>query len=130
MKNPDCWDFKKKKDIVLKGKSKILNNWQTVSTVTTEEFLTALEWLCNDSLDDKGYMTREIGLLNNGIVKLKRCYTTNHETCAFYREDNGELWNGDVFNRLCLSEHEKKFSFDGKTISELHKISISCKDNI
>lgn len=121
-------NFETKKEIVLAGNSKIFNNWAEHSSVTKEDFIEALEWLCADPLNAEGKMTREIGLTPDGIVKLDRRYSKGG-MCAFYLE--GELWGGAVFKRPCTNDREKLFSFDGgKTVEETHKISLSCKDRI
>ena len=121
-------DFESKKKIVLEGESKIFKNWAEHSTITQEEFLEALEWLCNDPCNGgstKNRMTREIGLTPTEIVKLNRCYGVE-DFCTF-RYSNGELWDGALWERMPETEKEKKF-FGDKPVSERHKISISCKD--
>ena len=61
--------FETKKKIVLAGESRIFNNWKEHSTITREEFLEALEWVCSDPLKEDGRMTREIGL----TLELSNC---------------------------------------------------------
>lgn len=43
-------NFDIKKKLVLNGQSRIFNNWSEHSTITTEEFLENLEWVCNDPM--------------------------------------------------------------------------------
>ena len=120
-------NFEIKKRIVLSGNSRIFNDWSEHSSITMEEFIEALEWVCNDPLNGQGKMTREIGLSPTGIVKLFRA---NREDglCFFYKD--GELWGGEVFTRKPTTEKEKKFCDDNGLLSELHKICISCKDKV
>lgn len=113
-------NFEIKKKIVLSGNSRIFNDWAAHSTITQDEFISALEWLCNDPLDDKGRLTREIALAPDRIVKLRRSYDRFGMT-AFYEfpTNNGMsgnigwLWSGEKFP-------------DGF----IHKISLSAKDRV
>lgn len=112
--------FEIKKKIVLSGSSRIFNNWSAHSTITQEDFLSALEWLCNDPKDDKGRLTREIALAPDRIVKLRRSYDRFGMTAFYeYQSDNGgsgnlgSLWSGEKFP-------------DGF----IHKISLSAKDRV
>ena len=93
--------------------SKIFQNWKEHSTITEEEFVSALKWLHDDPRDERGRMTREIGLTPTGILSLTRTYT-NDGRCYSY--DNGELWNG---------EH---FTTDGENLVTFHKITLSPED--
>lgn len=43
--------FETKKKIVLAGNSRIFNDWAAHSTITMDEFISALQWLCEDALD-------------------------------------------------------------------------------
>ena len=95
--------FETKKKIVLAGESRIFNNWKEHSTITREEFLEALEWVCSDPLKEDGRMTREIGLTPTRIIKLHRCYGVDG-ICTFYCDwkfqngkSYGRLWNGEIF---------------------------------
>lgn len=121
-------NFETKKKIVIAGDSKVFRNWAEHSNITEDDFISALEWVCADQLNDKGKMTREIGLTPDGIVKLDRCYGEDG-VCAFYLD--GKLWNGATFKRPCANDREKMYSLDGgKTVEETHKITLSCKDRI
>lgn len=127
-------NFDIKKKLVLNGQSRIFNNWSEHSTITTEEFLENLEWVCNDPMQKvelkDGHtierMTREIGLTPTGIVRLQRVNDAHGDFVGFYRQD-GRLWEGEIFERSC-TEAEKPFY--GNTTEELHKIAISCRDHI
>lgn len=55
--------FETKKKIVLAGNSRIFNDWAAHSTITMDEFISALQWLCEDALDKNGKITRESRLL-------------------------------------------------------------------
>ena len=113
-------NFEIKKKIVLSGSSRIFENWAAHSTITQDDFLAALEWLCSDPMDDKGRLTREIALAPDRIVKLRRSYDRFGMTTFYeFPTDNGGsgnlgwLWSGEKFS-------------DGFT----HKISLSGKDRI
>ena len=128
--------FETKKKIVLTGESCIFNNWKEHSTITREEFLEAIEWVCSDPLKEDGRMTREIGLTPTGIIKLHRCYGLDG-ICTFYCDwkfQNGKsyrkLWNGEFFERPCKNEKERLYSLNGKTVREHHKICLSCRDRV
>jgi hypothetical protein len=112
--------FETKKKIVLAGNSRIFNDWAAHSTITMDEFISALQWLCEDELDKNGKITREIALAPDRIVKLRRVNDGLGMT-AFYKypRDNGgdgelgSLWSGEKFP-------------DGF----VRKISLSVKDRI
>ena len=93
--------------------SKIFQNWKEHSAITEEEFVEALGWLRDDSYDNQGRMTREIGLTPTGILRLTRAYT-DQGLCYFCHD--GELWNG---------EH---FTTDGENLGTFHKITLSPED--
>lgn len=113
-------NFEIKKKIVLAGDSRIFKDWAAHSTITMDEFVSALQWVCEDALDENGKLTREIALAPDRIVKLRRI---NDRFCmtAFYEfpSDNGgngtlgALWGGAMFH-------------DGF----VHKISLSAKDRV
>lgn len=44
------------------GKSEVFAKWQELGLITKEEFIEALKWVCEDPLDEKGRLTREIAL--------------------------------------------------------------------
>lgn len=105
--------------------SKIFRSWCEHSTITEDEFVAALGWLHDDPYDDKGRMTREIGLSPTGILRLTRAYTDNG-LCYFYHE--GKLWSGEHFSTPCKNEKERAFSADGENLITFHKISLSPED--
>ena len=113
------------KTYIFNSNSKIFRSWQEHSTITEEEFVSALKWLHGDPRDERGRMTREIGLTPTGILRLTRAYTDNG-LCYFY--NNGELWNGEHFTTPCRNEREKRFSADGENLVTFHKISLSPED--
>lgn len=117
--------FNYKREIVLSGNSQILKNWTELTGISADEFLEALEWVCNDPLTEWGRITRKIGLTENGIVKLDVVRTKAYT--ALYH--NGRLWRGGFFNVPCPKEY-KDFSKDGKTIRVNQKITLSCKDRV
>lgn len=112
--------FEVKKKLVLAGNSRIFKDWAAHSTITMNEFITALEWVCEDALDENGNLTREIALAPDRIVKLRRSNDRFGMTAFYeYPRDNGgdgnlgSLWNGEKFP-------------DGF----IRKISVSAKDRI
>ena len=113
------------KTFIFNSNSKIFRSWQEHSTITETEFVEALDWLHNDPRDEKGRMTREIGLTPTGILRLTRTYT-NDGRCYFYH--NGKLWSGEHFTTPCRTEKEKRFSADGENLITLHKITLSPED--
>lgn len=48
--------------LVESGKSKVFAKWQELGLITKEEFIENLKWVCEDPLDEKGRLTREIAL--------------------------------------------------------------------
>lgn len=118
-------NYELKAERVKSGNSKVFTNWKAHSTISEADFLDALKWVCDDPLNEKGDLTREIGLTPEGIVKLTRVYG-KEKLCSFYIND--KLWNGAVFERE-PTEKEKKFYGNG-SIKEIHHISLSCRDNV
>lgn len=114
--------FEVKKNIVLAGNSRIFNNWAEHSSITADDFIAALEWVCGDPLDENGMLTREIALAPDRIVKLRRINDHHTGITSFYKfegdngGENGKLgtiWGGEVFD-------------DGF----MRKISLSAKDRV
>ena len=70
MTNPSV-NYDAKKRIVQAGESRICNNWVEHTDITVQDFLVALEWVCEDPFDKEGRITREIGLKQNRIVRLQ-----------------------------------------------------------
>lgn len=113
-------NFEVKKKIVLSGNSRIFNDWAAHSTITMDDFISALQWVCDDALDGNGKLTREIALATGRIVRLRRVNDRSGMTAFYeYPSDNGgagslaSLWNGEMFP-------------DGF----VRKISLSAKDRI
>lgn len=48
--------------LVESGKSEVFAKWQELGLITKEEFIDNLKWVCEDPLDEKGKLTREIAL--------------------------------------------------------------------
>lgn len=120
------FNFEIKKRLVMEDKSNVFKVWSAHSTITKAEFISALEWVCSDTLNAQGKMTREIGLTPTSIVYLTRVYNAEGG-CAFYM--NGQLWDGAVWERPAQTVKEKKM-FGNMPIVERHKISLSCKDKV
>lgn len=113
-------NFEIKRKIVLAGNSRIFNDWVAHSTITMDDFISALQWVCEDALDESGKLTREIALAPDRIVKLRRVNDSLGMTGFYeYPSNNGSvgslgaLWNGEKFP-------------DGF----VRKISLSAKDRI
>jgi hypothetical protein len=121
-------NFEIKKKIIESGDSKVLKEWQKHSAITQEQFLEAVEWVCGDPLDEKGHLTREIGLEPDGIVKLNRAQDYN--VTAFYRADTHRLWDGAIFKIPAVTEHEKLLADKSGMLPQNHKISLSALDRI
>lgn len=118
-------NFERDKRIIKEGKSEILKNWKKHSKITDEEFIENLKWVREDPLDEKGRITREIGLTPDGIVRLTKAYDINTGLCALYL--NGIFWGGAVFERETT---EKEKSMYGETVTEIHKVCLSSADHI
>lgn len=113
------------KDFIFNPNSKIFRRWQEHSTITEDEFVAAIRWLHDDPRDERGRMTREIGLSPTGILRLTRAYTDNG-LCYFYHE--GKIWSGEHFSTPCTTEKERAFSADGENLITFHKITLSPED--
>lgn len=113
-------NFEVKKKIVLSGNSRVFNDWAAHSTITIDDFISALHWVCEDVLDENGKLTREIALAPDRIVRLRRVHDSLGMTGFYeYPIDNGGtgslgiLWNGEKFS-------------DGF----MRKVSISAKEHV
>lgn len=114
--------FDIKKKIVLAGDSEIFKNWSEHSTITVDDFLKALEWVCEDEFDEQNRRTRWIGLEPNRIVRLKACYG------RFY---GFPVWYINIDDPI--DEAGKRFPvWDGKFFEDgfLHKIMLSARDKV
>lgn len=75
------YDIKKK--LVLEGNSRIFNDWAEQSTITAEEFLENLEWVCDDPMQ-KIKLMKAYGALKDRVA----CSSTiTAETFAEFLED-------------------------------------------
>ena len=52
-------NFEVKKKIVFAGNSRIFNDWAAHSTITMADFISALQWVCEDALDESGKLCLE-----------------------------------------------------------------------
>ena len=131
-------DFEIKRKIVIDGKSEIFSSWhEVVTTLTAEEFLENLKWVCDDPCENgDGMLTREIGLTTSGIVRINRVY--DRGLTIMYRADNGELWEGDFFKVPCIEKYVKNadkakrmgYADSDGMITIRFKPSISARDRI
>lgn len=113
-------NFEIKRQIVLAGNSRIFNDCAAHSTITMDDFIRALQWVCEDVPDEIGKLTREIALAPDRIVKLRRVNDRSGMAGFYeYPSDNGSvgslgaLWNGEKFP-------------DGF----MHKVTLSAKDRV
>lgn len=74
MKNHHGYNYKKR--LVQEGKSQIFKNWADHSSITAEEFLENLEWVCDDPMQKFKFMS-DYGALKNWVACLS---TINVET--------------------------------------------------
>jgi hypothetical protein len=119
-----------KKKIVEAGNSRKLKEWQKYSTVTKEEFLDALEWLCDDPLNQWHRPTREVGLTPTGLVKLKHCYYDDGSFEGF-ADPNGRRWCGALFHTPARNEFERlNMADENGLVRSLQQISISALDQV
>lgn len=119
--------FLAKSKCIFSGKSDIFKNWSENSSITVDDFIENLEWVCDDTLDEKGRMTREVALTPTGIKKLKRVYDS-HGICSNI-DESGKLWEGENFPFTVTTEEEKR-KYGTAPIMNYRKICITCKDKI
>lgn len=119
-------NFEVKQKIVLAGNSSIFKNWQELLPNLTEEmFLDALRWVCDDPAQNGERLTREIGLMKIGIVKLIRHNAKSG--LVTIRHENGRLWTGDNFRIPC---DNPDYADDDGTILQTFKLSLSARDRV
>lgn len=119
--------FEAKRKTVLDGKSPIFKNWQEHSTITVDDFLEALAWVCDDPKNGgsrKCKLTREMALTPTGIKKLKIVYG-NGEFGESFEIDTGKRWDGEFFEQDC----DKNFVETGK-IKLIQKICINAQTDL
>lgn len=124
-------NYELKRRIVQEGKSKVFIAWKKlVPSLTEEEFIENLRWLCHDQRengDGTGRLTREIGLTSQGIVHLTR---QNDWLTSFYRDDTNELWTGDFFKIKIAADKNKAVKIADGMITQHAKISLSAEDRV
>lgn len=136
MYNHENFNLDTKLKILYAGGSKVFENWNRYTGITMDAFADGLRWLCADPLDEKGRLTREMGLRADGTVEhLKRVHLDLYypggskagTTLAFYDED-GKLWNGSglIPNPQTIEESHGMWV----PMVPLGKISISAMDRI
>lgn len=118
-------DYSVVEKIVKSGNSKVFDNWREHATITEAEFLEALKYLSEDPLDERGRLTREVGLTPQGIIYLDRVYDNGADICVFYHD--GFVWDGALFE-MKTSEREKEAY--GDSVITNFKISLSAWDKI
>ena len=92
--------FEAKKKIVESGASAIFENWRQVSGIEEQEFLDALEWVCDDPHARDGKLEREIGLVVTPDGEMKRFMLSDDvpemTKRAFGREWDDSLTRGRI----------------------------------
>lgn len=120
----DVNNFLIKSKIVRNGESTVFKNWQKLApSLTPDDFLRELEWVCADDFDSHGRLTREIGLTRNGIVKLFR----HNIRFVTFRHKDGRLWKGDIFLVPC---DDPDYADENGMCRTLLKLSLSARDKI
>lgn len=122
------WAFLCKKKIVEAGESKVLKDWQEHSTITAEDFISALEWLCQDPLDEHGRTTREIALAPTSIKRLEKSYGEVTGIAGYWEIDTGKRWEGEFFDLQCTELEKKRYGADTKRMCV--KAMLNAKDRI
>lgn len=96
-----------KKNIVLKGESKVFQNWHEFTGVSMEDFIAGLEWLCEEPVRENGKLRRELAIKKDGtLVYLNRHYSSAG-LCGFYDAKTGRLWSGDGMNKVSISADDR-----------------------
>ena len=122
-------NFEIKKKIVRQGGSEVFKTWHETFGVSEVDFIEGLRWLCEDTLDEKGRLTRELGVhVEKGLVKLRRFQEgTRFEPLTVIREydEKQKAWRvwGGSGSRL-------EDTPLGKIKVPLGKISLSSKDKV
>jgi len=122
------FNFHVKEKIVKEGKSKILEEWQTLSSITDDDFLEALKWVCDDPANggpSKNSLTRRIGLSATKVVKLHCSWLEDEAGVVFYKD--GFYWGGESFEVDC---DNPDFSDKNGKASHIFKIYINARDKI
>ena len=120
-----------KKHIVESGGSKVFNAWhELVPSLTKEEFVENLKWLCEDPCAEYGnegiIASRSIGLTPEGIIHLQKKYPKVGP--ASYFTEDGKRWEGSTFDVSC-DEREKEF-LGKETRKTVQKIQIEPYDKV
>lgn len=122
-------NFEIKKRIIESGESSVLKEWQRYSSISKEDFLEAVEWVCQDPFDARGRITRKIGLEQDRIVKLDVVHFSVGIT-AFYNMEDHFIWSGASFRIPPETEWEKKFTRADGMLWQIYKISLCARDRV
>jgi hypothetical protein len=123
-------NFAVKKKIIENDENSIFRNWQEHSSITKDDFLAALEWVCQDRFDERGRVTREIGLEPNKIVKLKVVYDNRTGCPDYFKIDDKSRWEGAFFSFKAETETEKAFADENGMLINHKKIMLSAKNDV
>ena len=126
--------FEIKKKIVQEGGSRIFKNWNAVSGITEEEFLEALEWVCDDPNADDGLLTREIGLLVTQDAE-RKAFMLDPNVNELAKKAYGGEWD-ESKTRGCIIKLKRVYSgperqcgfyfFDEKEAAKAKEFGKSC----
>jgi hypothetical protein len=119
-----------KKKIIEINENSIFHNWQEHSSITKEDFIEALEWVCKDRFDDFNRCTRQIGLEPDKIVKLKVVYDAGTWLPTYFNIDGNSRWEGAFFSFKAETETEKAFADKNGMLTNYKKIMLSAKDDV
>lgn len=125
-------NFEIKKKIVLAGNSAVFNAWSKLAPITTDEFIAALEWLCEDTLNERGQCTRDIALAPTGIKRLYRHHYEDGSFAGWVDSADTSIaprrWEGETFHQE-LNDHDKKMWGLG-TMPVRRVLTITAKDHV
>lgn len=96
-----------KKNIVLKGESKVFQNWHEATGVSMDDFIAGLEWLCQEPIRENGKLRRELACRKDGaLLRLNRVYDANG-FCTFVDQETKRVWFGDGMYKVSISADDR-----------------------
>ena len=125
-------NFEIKKKIVLSGGSRVFSEWSKHSTITVDDFIDALDWLCDDPLNDRNQCTRDIALSPTGIKRLYRRYYDDTSFAGWVDSADKSVaphrWEGEIFQQELIDHDKKMWGCD--TIPVRRILTITVKEHI
>jgi hypothetical protein len=122
--------FDIKKKIIESDGSEVLKEWQKLSNISKEDFIEAIEWVCQDTFDECGRTTRKIGLEPDRIVKLKVAHDDENGITAFYNIEDNFRWDGANFKIPVETEKEKIFADENGLLLQTYKIYMDANGRV